>query len=120
LGNVSDVRPVFAASDVSVLSSIAVESFSIAMLESMAMEVPVIASDIGGLREAIQPGSTGFLVPPGEPDRLSEAIRKAVEDRAGTAKMGKNARLLVARRFTTSTMVAETQKVLSDVLAGES
>ena len=115
LGNVEDVRPVLEATDVSVLSSTAVETFSIAMLESMAMEVPVVATDIGGLKEAVIPGRTGELVPPGNFIALRGAMVRRLEDRRGTAEMGRQARKEVLRRFTVEKMRENTEQVLLEV-----
>ncbi len=114
LGNVEDVRPVLAATDVSVLASTAVETFSIAMLESMAMEVPLVATDIGGLKEAVLPGRTGELVPPGDFIALRKAMVRRLDDRRGTAGMGRQARKEVLRRFTVEKMREDTEQVLRE------
>jgi glycosyltransferase involved in cell wall biosynthesis len=112
LGEVPDVRPVLAASDISVLSSTAVETFSIAMLESMSMGVPVVATDIGGLSEAIVPGETGETVRPGDPPLLAITISKMIVDEAKYIGMKKKCRELVADKFTTERMVSATAKIL--------
>ncbi|NPV27284.1 MAG: glycosyltransferase family 4 protein [Firmicutes bacterium] len=62
------------------------EATSIAVLEAMASGVPVVASAIGGLREIVIDGETGFLVPPGEPDRLANAIIMALKQRETLSK----------------------------------
>uniref|UniRef100_A0A7C5VGF6 Glycosyltransferase family 1 protein n=1 Tax=Thermus caliditerrae TaxID=1330700 RepID=A0A7C5VGF6_9DEIN len=51
-----------------------VEAASMAALEAMALGVPVVASDLGGLAEAIRHGANGLLVPPGDPKALAEAL----------------------------------------------
>jgi glycosyltransferase involved in cell wall biosynthesis len=79
LGLMPDVRPVLAASDVSVLSSTSVETFSMAMLESMSMQVPMVATDMGGLDEAIKPGETGVLVNAGDPHALAQGIARLID-----------------------------------------
>ena len=112
-GNISDVRPVLAASNISVLSSTAVETFSIAMLESMSMGVPVIASDIGGLSEAIIPGETGDLVTPGDPNILYSRLQKMVDNSSKCIAMGKNCRKYIAQNFTVEKMVYATEHLLS-------
>jgi len=111
LGNVADVRPVLAASDITVLASTA-EAFSMAMLESMAMETPVVATDVGGLAEAILPGETGFLVPPGDGTALAEALDEALGDHKQLRRMGRQARRLALDRFTKAEMVRRTAEVL--------
>ena len=66
VGELDDVRPVLTALDVFVLPSTAVESFSNAALEAMAIGRPVILSDIGGAREMIDDGVEGYVVSPTE------------------------------------------------------
>jgi glycosyltransferase involved in cell wall biosynthesis len=115
LGNVADVRPVLAASDLTVLASTAVETFSIAMLESMSMEVPTLVTDIGGLAEAVVPGETGDIVPPGRPDKLAAALRNLLSNRSGLRKMGARARQRVITRFQKADMIENTADVLLSV-----
>ncbi len=114
LGELSDVRPVLAATDITVLASTAVETFSMAMLESMSMEVPMIATDIGGLSEAIIPEETGDLVPPKDVDALAKALLRYVYKKEHIASLGKNARALIVDKFSKETMVKETEKILAD------
>ncbi len=112
LGVVEDVRPLLAMASISVLASTAVETFSIAMLESMAMGVPMVATNIGGMGEAILPGDTGFLVPPGDVEALRMAIADALSDTRRLHDMGRAARALVQARFTLEAMVEQTSEVL--------
>lgn len=56
-----------------------VEATSMAALEAMALGVPVVASDLGGLAEAIRHGANGLLVPPGDPKALAEALLRLEE-----------------------------------------
>ena len=112
LGNVPDVRPVLAASDISVLASTA-ETFSIAMLESMSMGVSVVATDIGGISEAIIPGETGELVSPNDPDMLFRDLQRMIENPSRCRVMGKNCREHIAKKFTIEKMVYATESLLS-------
>jgi L-malate glycosyltransferase len=70
-GSVEDVRPFLAAFDVAVLCSLA-EGFSNSLLEYMACGLPIIATDVGGNREAL--GSCGLLIPP-DVNELARAIQ---------------------------------------------
>lgn len=70
-GPQTDVLPYLAAMDIGVLSSLA-EGFSNSLLEYMASGLPVVATDVGGNREAL--GDTGILVPPNDPSAIAEAI----------------------------------------------
>ena len=65
-------RQWLAAFDVMVLPSLA-EAFPLTILEAMLAEVPVIASDVGSVAEAVEHGNTGILVPPGDVDALAAA-----------------------------------------------
>lgn len=115
LGQVRDVRPVLAASDVSVLASISVETFSIAMLESMSMEVPVVATNIGGLSEAILPGETGDLVPPNNALMLGAALDKALQDTRNSESIKRKCREMIKTNFTLEKMALTTENLLVEV-----
>jgi len=114
-GNLTDVRPLLAAAQLVVLASTAVETFSIAMLESMAMCVPVLATNIGGLAEAISPGLTGDLVAPGQVEEMSLKIRALMGDKEKCAEMGNASRELVLRQFTNELMAQNTESLLIDL-----
>jgi glycosyltransferase involved in cell wall biosynthesis len=115
LGSLTDVRPVLAASELSVLTSTEIETFSLAMLESMSMGVPVVATDIGGLSEAIVSGETGELVPIKEPGILAETLSKMISDKKGYSIMQNKCRELIAKKYTTERMVAGTARILSSI-----
>lgn len=104
LGERSDIPEILSIIDVSVLSSHS-EGFSNTILESMAMEKPVIATKVGGNPEAIVHGVNGFLVKPGASKDLSNAILKLLNDKALAHSMGKCARETVANRFGHERMV---------------
>lgn len=116
-GKMSDVRPLLSASRLSILASTAVETFSIAMLESMAMQVPVLATNIGGLREAITPGETGDLLEPGNVEEMSEKVRSLMSDAAKCEQMGTNARALVIEKFRNEEMAAQMERLFNDAIA---
>ena len=117
LGKVSDVRPLIVASDATVLASTAVETFSIAMLESMALGVPLIASRIGGLPEAIIQRETGLLVPIGDVDALAAGMNYMVESTAEVRRMGQAAAQLIRSAFTLEKMIDGYERVLQEVVS---
>src|SRR5262249_36066809 len=88
LGWVDDVRGVLAACDVLVQASDS-EGLPTSVLEALAAGVPVVATDVGGTREAL--GGCGILVAPGDVESLARGIASAL-DRSGSSKEGDVAR----------------------------
>lgn len=89
----------WAACDVAVVPSRR-EGLGLFALEAMAVEKPVIASDTGGLAETVRHGETGWLVPPGDPIALAEALKNALALRDRWQAMGRQGREYVAGHFT--------------------
>lgn len=73
----ADIHEYYAIADVFVTSSVR-EGLGIAGLEAMAAGLPVVATDVPGLREIVAEGATGLLIPPSAPDRLANAMLRAV------------------------------------------
>ncbi|MGQ0592158.1 MAG: glycosyltransferase [Gammaproteobacteria bacterium] len=106
-GALGDVRPALLAMDVFVLTSKAVETFSNAALEAMAMARPVVLSDVGGAREMIAEGANGYIYPKGDVDRLGQ-ILKLIHDRPDLRRaLGDAGRVRVEERYSFSHMVDE-------------
>lgn len=112
-----DVPEILSTFDISVLCSYPrCETFSLAILESMAAGKPIITTDVGSLSEMVINGETGFLVPYGDPEALAQPIKKLFEDRNLAEKMGKAGRKLLEERFTTPRMVEENEKLFEQLL----
>jgi N-acetyl-alpha-D-glucosaminyl L-malate synthase BshA len=79
LGAQELVIPLLSSADVFLLPS-AQESFGLAALEAMACEVPVVASDVGGLPEVIEHGVSGFLHPTDDLDGMAESAVALLSD----------------------------------------
>jgi glycosyltransferase involved in cell wall biosynthesis len=99
-----DVPQLLAGLDAVLFSSVR-EGLSLTMLESMAAGVPVIATEVGGTPELITHGRTGLLVPPGQPERLAQALVGLLEDPAAAAAIREAARKCVEERFSLSSMI---------------
>ena len=115
VGLQEDVKPYLAAMDVYLMSS-QFEGLPIALLEAMAMELPVVVTAVGGIPEVVREGKTGFLVPTGRPKELAKLVRKLLEDADMRQSMGQAGRKLVVENFNMERMVRELEEVYLNVL----
>jgi glycosyltransferase involved in cell wall biosynthesis len=76
------------------------EGFPVTIVEAMLAGLPVVATDVGSVDEAVRPGETGWIVPPEDPTALAAAIEELVADPAAAAAMGARARAIAEERFT--------------------
>lgn len=113
-----DVLSILAASDIYVLATAGWEGLPLTILEAMACALPVVASDVGGVPEALEHGASGLIVPPRQPDELAAALLRLLNDRAEAHAMGARGRERVLARFTIERMVAETEAIYRNVLEG--
>ncbi len=109
-----DLPELYARADIVVFPS-RWEGFGLAAIEASACGLPVIASAVGGLQEAVVDQETGLLVPPEEPKLLAEAITELVRDRARRALMGHAGRRHVERHFDIRKVVERYEQLYEDL-----
>ncbi len=114
LGVRADVRPVYAMADVFVLPS-SYETFSLVAFEAAASGLPVIASDVNGVRELIASGESGYLVEP-LAEQIATRLRELAADPELRARLGAAARES-ALRFRWEQMVREHQELYERLAA---
>ena len=93
------------------------EGSSLVTLEAMTHRRPVVASRAGGLPDKVQPGVTGWLVPPADPGRLAEALDEAVQRREDWPAMGAAGRALVESTFDWTVVGGALVRVYDELLA---
>jgi glycosyltransferase involved in cell wall biosynthesis len=98
VGGRDDVRELLSTFDVFAMASLQ-EGTPIAILEAMAMERPVVATNVGGVAEQIDHGRTGFLVPPRDTHALAKYIIQLLQNREIARAIGLNARRAVQENF---------------------
>jgi glycosyltransferase involved in cell wall biosynthesis len=98
LGSRDDVHDLLASADVFVLSSRS-EGFPVSILEAMSAGLPVVASDVGGVSEAVVHGETGLLVPANDPGALAEALERLLRDVPLRLRLGATGLERVRRHF---------------------
>lgn len=116
LGRCDKVAELLFASDVGVLSSKA-EGFANAILEYMAAGLPVVATDVGGAREAISEGGTGYLVASGDDEKMAEHIIEVLEDPLRAREMGERGKVIVAERFSCDRHLQNTLDLYDELLS---
>lgn len=98
LGHLTDPYPAMGAFDIYVQPSIE-EGFGIAVLEAMALGLPIVATRAGGLPEIVEDGVTGFLVAPGDAGALSAAIGRLLDNAPARDAAGIRGKGVVEARF---------------------
>lgn len=101
-----DLLPYYRAADIFVLPSIS-EGLSNSMLEAMSCGVAIMASRVGGARDAIVPGVSGFLFDPLNRQELKECARAYIADRGLSVKMGEQARKTAVGKYSMARVADE-------------
>lgn len=96
------------------------EAFPRSVLEAMRAGLPIVASRVGGVSEAVEHGENGLLVPPARPDAMAGALRALIEDPALRQRLGAAARRDYEERFRLDRMVDDTAAVYEAVLTTRS
>jgi glycosyltransferase involved in cell wall biosynthesis len=116
LGVRDDVPELIAAADLLVHPS-RTEALPTAPIEAGAAGLPVVATDVGGTREIVEEGITGYLVANGDARALADRILKILGDRELAMQMGKAAQERVGRMFNLEQQAERTAKLYEQVLA---
>jgi glycosyltransferase involved in cell wall biosynthesis len=94
------------------------EPFGMIGIEAMAHSRPVVACDVGGIREWLLPDETGLLVPPADAEALRAALLRLLKAPALAAQMGRKGRAAAERRFTARAYLQAFLPVCSSAVAG--
>ncbi len=112
-GPKDDLLPYYRAADVFILPSIS-EGLSNSMLEAMACGVAVLASRVGGAKEAITPDVSGCLFDPLNRAELKECLRRHIADRSLAVKMGEAARKTAVEKYSMARVADELLKIYEE------
>ena len=115
VGRCEDVGAMLSISDVCVLSSVS-EGFSNAILEYMAAGRPVVSTDVGGAREAIVHGETGYLVPAGDHERMADHIISLLLQPDNARSMGECGRRRVSDKFSSLKQLQNVESLYNELL----
>jgi len=115
LGFRSDLPRIYADLDCVVLCSDN-EGLPVAIIEALAAARPVVATDVGGVKDLIHPGKTGWLVPSGDVDGLARGISEVLTDSAAAATRGTNGRAHVYPALDITRLVRDIEAIYLDLL----
>jgi glycosyltransferase involved in cell wall biosynthesis len=113
-----DIRDLFALMDVFVLLAPGSEGTGRALLEAMAMGLPSVVANSGGLAEIILEGGSGLVVPPGEPLPLARALIGLLREPERAGQMGAAARKRVEENYALSLLAERTEGWYLERLGG--
>jgi glycosyltransferase involved in cell wall biosynthesis len=116
LGHVENIRQLLQDTDIFVLPSIKGEAFPRSVLEAMSSGIPVVATDCGGTREAVENDVCGFLVQPQDSTEMARRIAILSEDSALRSRMGRAGRKIAVERFGIERNVARTVEVYREII----
>lgn len=116
LGRCDSTAELLALSDVCVLSSQS-EGFSNSILEYMAAGRPVVVTDVGGAREAVVSGESGYLVPAGDHKKMAECIISLLAEPERARAMGERGRLAAREKFSSEVRLYKTETLYEQLLA---
>lgn len=116
IGRCKSIGELLSVSNVCVLSSTA-EGFSNSILEYMAAARPVVATDVGGAREAVVDGQTGYLVRSDDPDAMAHRVTHLLSQPALAREMGKRGRQIVEQKFSCKRQLERTHQLYERLLS---
>ena len=116
LGWRKDIPDILGICDIAVLASHH-EGLPITILEAMAVGLPVVTSDVGGCKEAVINGETGFLIPPGDIRGMAQAIHRLIVNKELARSMGRAGRQRICKFFDISVNCAQIQELYLELLA---
>ena len=119
LGARNDVPKLLKQADIFMLIS-DWEGLPLSILEAMRAGLPVIASDVGGVKEAVEDDVNGFLIPKGDAGLLKDRLISLLSSEELRLRMGKASRKKFQRGFTISQMVEKTISVYNSAIARKS
>lgn len=114
LGTRNDIPEILAISDIFVLTSLW-EGMPGSIMEAMAAGLPVVATDVGDVKELVEDGKTGFLVKVGDVNALTGYIKRLVEDKDLRERMGREGSRKIDN-YPLEKMVAQTEEFYLDIV----
>lgn len=117
-GERRDIPDILAAADIFALTSVS-EGLPISILEAMAVGLPVVATDVGGISELVADGKTGFLAPARSPREIANRLLRLLRDPDMRRTFGAAGKDRVMRSFSPEQMVLQTNNLYRQLLSAK-
>ncbi|MEE9323675.1 MAG: glycosyltransferase family 4 protein [Candidatus Aenigmarchaeota archaeon] len=111
----SQIPGIYSASDIILFPSRWQEPFGRIAIESMASGKPVVASDIGAIRDIVENGKTGFLIGSSDIAGWQRSVRKLVDDRGLRERMGRNGKEVARRKYDVRVIAGEVLRIYKNL-----
>jgi glycosyltransferase involved in cell wall biosynthesis len=119
LGIINNMAELIAASDIIIIPFLSISGISdypLVLLEAMAIGKPVIASNVGGVKEVVQNMENGMLIEAGNEKLLSQSIISLIEDQKLRLRLGRNAFEYVANKFSVENVTEQSEVVYEELI----
>jgi glycosyltransferase involved in cell wall biosynthesis len=118
-GEKENVFPLLKLADIFVLSSITREGLGMALIEAMAVGLPLIGSRLGGIPEIIKHGVNGFLFSQGNAEELAESIEKLIKNKEMAVNLGERGKEIFREKFTCQKMTKNIEQLYDSFYGGD-
>jgi glycosyltransferase involved in cell wall biosynthesis len=112
---IKDIATFNAGMDVMCLTSNN-EGTPVSLIEAQACNLPVVSTDVGGVKDILIPGETGFIVPKNDPNAFARALEKLIESKELRAEMSEKSWTFVKNKFHYRNLVAQTEALYRELL----
>ncbi|PIV54482.1 glycosyltransferase family 1 protein, partial [Candidatus Desantisbacteria bacterium CG02_land_8_20_14_3_00_49_13] len=92
------------------------EGLPVAIIESMTAAKPVVATDVGGVRELVADGETGFVVPAKDPEALAKGVCAVLSDANKMKEMGRKARERAYPRYSIRRLISDIENLYEELI----
>ena len=114
-GWVKDLKAIYEELDIVALTSLN-EGTPVSLIEAMAGGRPVIATNVGGVKDIVKDGASGYLVELGNVEEFIKKLLELIKDPEKRRKFGENGRNIVKDRFSKERLIKDTEKLYNNTL----
>jgi glycosyltransferase involved in cell wall biosynthesis len=115
LGERADTQDLYPAFDLFLLTSVR-EGMPLVIIEAMACALPVVSTNVGGIRDIVKDGSNGFLVPSGDASAMADRVKALMENTTERVRIGRTAREFFEQNLSVDRMVDRYENIFREVV----